>query len=168
MKIKKGFTLVEAASTIGVLSIIISTLLLLYYNIFKNQQEMIISNTFEKQAEYYILKEISNGNNPSILDIKTRLQKDFEDLKISDIQINENSITIYSNSTSKIEKRTVKIEIKYNIKSRIIENKVETTIFEKQTISPPPGGSGGGSGGSGGSGGGTTPPRPTTYRSAGI
>lgn len=163
MKIKKGFTLVEAASTIGVLSIIISTLLLLYYNIFKNQQEMIISNTIEKQAEYYILKEISNGNNPSIIDIKTRLQKDFEDLKISDIQINENSSTIYSNSTSKIEKRTVKIEIKYNIKSRIIENKVETTIFEKQTIPLPPGGSGGGSGGSGG---GTIPP--TAYPSAGI
>lgn len=55
---KKGLTLIEVIVSIGILGLIISTLLLVIYNIQLSQAKMIFSKTIAKKAEFYVLKNL--------------------------------------------------------------------------------------------------------------
>jgi hypothetical protein len=59
-KNKKAFTILEIVVSISILGLIVTTLLMVYYSIYKLQTNVIWKNTLSKKAEFYILSELYN------------------------------------------------------------------------------------------------------------
>jgi len=54
----KAFTLLEIIVSIGILGLIVTTLLLVYYSIYQLQTRMLYGETVAKKAEFYILRAL--------------------------------------------------------------------------------------------------------------
>lgn len=95
---KKAFTLIEVIVSIGIIGLIISTLLLVIYNIQLSQSRMIFGKTIAKKAEFYVIKNIvdqslylysSDITNYIYNILKSSLSNDtdFKEIKINNINV---------------------------------------------------------------------------------
>jgi len=168
-KNKKAFTILEIVVSISILGLIVTTLLIVYYSIYKLQMNVIWKNTLSKKAEFYILSELYNklfiynrsGLENAIYSIlKTSLEKDNDlknTIKLKELEIYvENQIYLTpvkfsKESSEQLYKQYYKIKI-------VAENLMTKKAFSTDVLIPlifgevasPPGG--------GAPGGGSIPP----------
>ncbi|MFN3995214.1 MAG: prepilin-type N-terminal cleavage/methylation domain-containing protein [bacterium] len=132
---KRGLTLIEIIVSIGIIGIIITTLLIVIYNIHLSQSRTIFGNIVAKKAEFYILKNLvekeiyvkKEDTTNTISIIKEVIEKSFKkDDSLKEVEIKEITIKFVDFGSSNIEdKKDIK-----NIKG-IKVRKLGTQINQK-------------------------------------
>lgn len=153
---RKGFTLLEVITAIGIMVLVISALLLVVYNIQLLQSRKIWGQTVAKKAEFYILTNFLGVKEEympfdDILDdfiYNVIIQKFNNDQDLKEIQLKNcsfsqfsrsdlyvNNVVLYGSNHDKnnsnnnnIRKFYFKVEIDYSIRSTKQDDKVEFIV----------------------------------------
>ncbi len=130
---KRGFTLVEIITAIGIISLVIMSLLMVVYNIQLAQYKQVFGQTVAKKVEYYsllcVLESINIYQNDDFLDILQRFILD--NLKNDpDLQeIDFVNIGIYNCNFDEIKDIGL-----LNLHATVDEGKIQTSEGEKYKI----------------------------------